>query len=322
MHFFSVAASLAISTALAARGSPSRSLLQARTVAVHILTPPTDGTTPAAGTIDAEVCSSAQVTAIKNGITDARNMATFAIQVLGVENMQKSNGFFWLFGGDGSTATPDGVAERFKFVLNLNDPDLITSTKPYENSATDLIFTCIPGTAKLYANTVNVNRPTTSNTAPTLNLIRLSSLGLANTESYVDAAQRITTSGDISQAFPVSNGVPQPPIAFTLVHEVQHADPLLDNPQVNHFADQLGADGKRAYGIKQVQQMSPNLKKLNPQNYAFFALLAQSNSEFFDPQKCYVGEQLGSRAPLQCSDIVNGFPGDFTLDYFADGNDA
>ncbi|KAJ7889362.1 hypothetical protein B0H14DRAFT_3429672 [Mycena olivaceomarginata] len=50
------------------------------------------------GTFDDEVCSPAQVAAIKAGITDAKNMANVAINVLMLKDMNKSNGFFWLFG--------------------------------------------------------------------------------------------------------------------------------------------------------------------------------------------------------------------------------
>ncbi|KAJ6526408.1 hypothetical protein B0H19DRAFT_1275764 [Mycena capillaripes] len=315
MHFFSITATILISTAIAARGSPLP--LQARAVNFHILTPPTDGTTPTPGTTDAEVCSADQVSAIQAAIVDAMNMANVAIQVLGVAGVEKSNGFFWLFGG-ATAATPNEISRRFGFVNNLGTPDLITSTAPFVNSPTDLIFTCVPGSTKFYAQTVNLNRPTKSNTNPTLNLIRFGPNSLANPESFVDAATRITTSGDISQGFPLSaSGVPLPPIAFTLVHEVQHADLLLENLPVDHFADQLGPNGKAAYGFNQLQLMDQSQKKLNPQNYAYFSLLAQSNPEFFAPD-CFIGGPLGSRrrGALSCPDIANGIPGDVDLDDF------
>jgi hypothetical protein len=88
--------------------------------------------------------------------------------------------------------------------------------------------------------------------------------------------------------------------------------------------------------------MDPSLKKLNPQNYAYFGLLvracffqlrprggwfifecwqAQSNPDFFAPD-CFIGGQLGSsRRALSCPDIANGIPGDVDLDDFEDDDD-
>ncbi|KAF7344186.1 hypothetical protein MVEN_01709000 [Mycena venus] len=311
MHFFSVTATVIISTAIAARGSPLP--LQARAVNFHILTPPTDGTTPTPGTTDAEVCSPDQVSAIQAAIVDAMNMANVAIQVLGVAGVEKSNGFFWLFGG-AAAATPDEISRRFGFVNNLGTPDLITSTASFVKSPTDLIFTCVPGSTKFYAQTVNLNRPTKSNTNPTLNLIRFGPNSLAQLGS-----QRAGTSRKDSLSVPAA--CRYPPIAFTLVHEVQHADLLLENPPVDHLADQLGPNGKAAYGFTQLQLMDQSLKKLNPQNYAYFGLLAQSNPEFFAPD-CFIGGPLGSRRrALSCPAIANGIPGDVDLDDFEDDDD-
>ncbi|KAJ7196698.1 hypothetical protein GGX14DRAFT_403160 [Mycena pura] len=144
-------------------------------------------------------------------------------------------------------------------------------------------------------------------------LIRFSQWGLGNTESFVTAAARIPASG-VAAAFPVNpDGVPLPPMAFILVHEVQHCNLLVDN---HHLSDQKALDGRTAYGFQQVQTMTSTLKKLNPQNYAFLALMMQSNPELFAPT-CFIGSPLGTRAPdLTCRGIVQGFPGDVRLDRF------
>ncbi|KAJ7191352.1 hypothetical protein GGX14DRAFT_407289 [Mycena pura] len=103
------------------------------------------------------------------------------------------------------------------------------------------------------------------------------------------------------------------PMAFILVHEVQHCNLLVDN---HHLSDQKALDGRTAYGFQQVQTMTSTLKKLNPQNYAFLALMMQSNPELFAPT-CFIGSPLGTRAPdLTCRGIVQGFPGDVRLDRF------
>jgi hypothetical protein len=75
-------------------------------------------------------------------------------------------------------------------------------------------------------------------------------------------------------------------MAFTLVHEVQHAKPLV--AAAGHMSDQVEgltatvrkADdelvGKRSYGFKSIQhRISPEKKRTNPQNYAFLALLVR-----------------------------------------------
>ncbi|KAJ7212671.1 hypothetical protein GGX14DRAFT_393562 [Mycena pura] len=124
---------------------------------------------------------------------------------------------------------------------------------------------------------------------------------------------RIPASG-VAAAFPVNlDGVPLPPMAFILVHEVQHCNLLVDN---HHLSDQKALDGRTAYGFQQVQTMTSTLKKLNPQNYAFLALMMQSNPELFAPT-CFIGSPLGTRAPdLTGRGIVQGFPGDVRLDRF------
>ncbi|KAJ7191339.1 hypothetical protein GGX14DRAFT_579065 [Mycena pura] len=94
-------------------------------------------------------------------------------------------------------------------------------------------------------------------------------------------------------------------MAFILVHEVQHCNLLVDN---HHLSDQKALDGRTAYGFQQVQTMTSTLKKLNPQNYAFLALMMQSNPERFAPT-CFIGSPLGTG-------IVQGFPGDVRLDRF------
>ncbi|KAK6991782.1 hypothetical protein R3P38DRAFT_3090901, partial [Favolaschia claudopus] len=288
-----------LSLALSARATPipSSDLLPRAGVKFHILS----GTPPATltGSVEDEKCTPAQVTAIKAGIVDAKKMADVAIKVLKPKDMNKSNGFFWIFGGSQVSAAE--ITKKYDFVNKLDTPDEITTTVGLEDSQTDLIFTCVPtGAAKAadaYANTVNVGRKTAgSNGVPTLNLIRLTQNSLANSESFVASAARVKASGDIKTSFPVTGGIPTPPLAFTLIHEVQHSDPLMDNAVIDHLVDVKGSDLKRAYGFGQIQnKLDASQKKLNPQNYAFFALLAESNPEFFAPD-CFIGESvLGAR---------------------------
>ncbi|KAF7292099.1 hypothetical protein MIND_01236400 [Mycena indigotica] len=333
---------LSFSLSLPPAAEPPLDLSSAiQAVNIHILagTPPN----PLNGNFDDEKCSPAQVTAIRNGIVDARNMATGAIALLKPKDMNKSNGFFWIFGG--STVDPAIITKHFSFVLRLGTADEITSTKKYENSKTDLIFTCIPPTApkatSAYANTQNIGRQKS-----VLNLIRLSPTGLANTESYTVAAARVKASGQIQDGFPVKQvgtlSVPAPPLAFTIVHEVQHADPLMDNPATDHLVDEKGGTGARAYGFQQIMhELSKDQKARNPQNYAFFGLLAASNPELFVPN-CYIGDAPLSLAPLliagrlrmqtplgpdtchttvpgacaACKKIIKGIPGDVKLPNF------
>ncbi|KAF7336919.1 hypothetical protein MVEN_02128300 [Mycena venus] len=324
---------IAVYTAVALVPSYTRAAVK-----IHILagSPPN----PPTGTFNDEVCTQAQADTIRAGITDAKNMANVAINVLKPTDMNKSNGFYWLFGG--STVSAAFVSKRFAFVNNLGTPDTITSTAPFQNSATDLIFTCIPASApkseEAYANTLNIGKKTTSGVVSNLNLIRFSPSGLANTESFVTAAARIRASGNIASAFPMINAKPSPPLAFTLVHEVQHSNPLLDNPETDHFIDQKDFDNKRAYGFNQIQaKLDANLKRLNPQNYAFFGLLAQSNPEYFLPN-CYIGNPLGSAGTSSsavghlasgtctanstvcaaCERIIKGIPSDINLAHFDD----
>ncbi|KAF7292092.1 hypothetical protein MIND_01235600 [Mycena indigotica] len=312
-------------------------------VSVHILagTPPD----PPNGNFDDEKCSPAQVTAIRNGIADARNMAAGAIELLKPKDMKKSNGFFWIFGG--STVDPAVIAKHFSFVLRLGTANEIMSTEDYKNSKTDLIFTCIPPTApkatSVYANTQNIGRQKS-----VLNLIRLSPLGLANTESYTVAAARVKALGKIEAGFPNKQvgtvSGPVPPIAFTIVHEVQHAHPLMDDPGRDFLVDEkvLDAQGvlRRAYGFQQIMQLDLPKKQRNPQNFAFFAMLAASNPEIFAPN-CFIGPAPLGPAPLiagrawvqkplgpdtcratvpgacaACKKIIKGIPGDVKLPNF------
>ncbi|KAJ6573115.1 hypothetical protein DFH09DRAFT_1152360 [Mycena vulgaris] len=278
MHVISVVATILVSTAIAARGSPlPPSRLQQRApVKFHILT----------GEDAEEACSPAQVTAIKDGIADAKKMSDVAIKTLKVKNMNKSNGFFHLFGG--SSVSAADISERFTFVKRLTTPDEVTSLDAFEGSQDDVVFTCIPATnpkaGSAYANTVNIGVKTKGiKEVPKVNLMRFGTFGLKNTESFTTSAARIKAATAAS-AFPLEGAVPLPLIGFTLIHEVQHCNPMLDNPDVNHFIDEkVGGDGgPRAYGINQVQNLTPVQKTRNPQNYAWFALLAESNPEFFE----------------------------------------
>ncbi|KAJ6549511.1 hypothetical protein B0H10DRAFT_2242838 [Mycena sp. CBHHK59/15] len=238
MHFFSIVATALISTAIAARGSP--------------LPPST-------------LHQRAAVAAIKAGITDAKAMANVALTTLKGKDMNKSNGFFWLFGGSSVSATE--IADRFQFVNNLGTPDEVTSLQPEGGAA--------------YANTVNIGKLTKSSNGvvPTVNLMRFGTFGLKpeflwNTESFTAAAARLKAGGNVAtSAFQFEGQTPLPFIAFTLVHEVQHCTPMLDGKEENHFVDQKVPEGKPAYGIGQVA----------------------SNPEFFDAD-CVIGEQLGGVA--------------------------
>lgn len=133
--------------------------------------------------------------------------------------------------------------------------------------------------------------------APTVNLIRLTPTGLGvrlrrllpfqllyhshdpqNTATFTEAAAKLTASGKIQDAFllgkaPNGKKVTMPFMAFTLVHEIQHVDAMMDNPTIDHFIDEKTGLGETATGLQQVQlQLSDSKKKRNPQNYSFFAL--------------------------------------------------
>ncbi|KAJ6611439.1 hypothetical protein B0H10DRAFT_368320 [Mycena sp. CBHHK59/15] len=172
MHFFSIVATALISTAIAARGSPlpPSTLHQRAAVKFHILTG------------GEEACDPTQVAAIKAGITDAKAMANVALTTLKGKDMNKSNGFFWLFGGSSVSATE--IADRFQFVNNLGTPDEVTSLDAFENSQQDVVFTCIPASnpkaGAAYANTVNIGKLTKSSNGvvPTVNLMRFGTFGL------------------------------------------------------------------------------------------------------------------------------------------------
>lgn len=92
MHFFSIAAATFISTALAVRGSPlppfafNVTTHKRAAVQFHVVT---DGP---------EACTEEQITAINNGIIDAKKLADIAIKVMQVKGMTASNGFFHFFG--------------------------------------------------------------------------------------------------------------------------------------------------------------------------------------------------------------------------------
>ncbi|KAJ7191346.1 hypothetical protein GGX14DRAFT_579071 [Mycena pura] len=69
---------------------------------------------------------------------------------------------------------------------------------------------------------------------------------IKNTESFITAAARIPASG-VAAAFPVNpDGVPLPPMAFILVHEVQHCNLLVDN---HHLSDQKALDGENGLRV-------------------------------------------------------------------------
>ncbi|KAJ7155290.1 hypothetical protein C8R46DRAFT_1356504 [Mycena filopes] len=247
-----------------------------------------------------EGCSAAQVTFLKAGVTDARNLADVTMKVLKTTNaITSTNGFYWLFGGEGSVTTPADIIQRFKFVKNLQTPDEVTSLDAFQNSGTDVTFTCVPANAKksghAYANTVNIGRETKgSDGTPTVNLIRFTPHALANSDSFTQAAEKVEASGNITSAFTYDKKVPQPLAAFTLIHEVQHCDALLGDPLANHLADQK-FNGTSATGLKAVQSLDPKLKKLNPQNYAWFALYAGTKPDVFS-ESCFISDPITARA--------------------------
>ncbi|KAJ7608396.1 hypothetical protein FB45DRAFT_1039731 [Roridomyces roridus] len=263
MHFISFAASVLLSTAIVARGSPIP-LDRRAGVTFHILT---------AGD---EACDDGQVAAIKAAITDAKLMASGALEALAVQGVQKSNGYKHLL-GDAPVAS---VKERFNFVNNLDIPATVTSLDAFRGKTNDLVFTGIPATAAksgvAYANTVNIGHPTKQDNGvnPTVNLIRFAPAGLAAHESFKVAAAKIKAAGGEmkANAFQTFGKIPAPPTAFILVHEVQHSFPMFGNDEEKHLADQHTAAGKAATGINQVQTLTDAQKPLNPQNYTFFAL--------------------------------------------------
>ncbi|CAK5282629.1 unnamed protein product [Mycena citricolor] len=302
---FSLAISAVLLSVLCAQGTPLSADLESRHNAevearvglkFHILV----GTPPAqlTGATDDDMCTPEQAAAIERSIVDAKSASAVARKILGVPKMEKSNGFFWMFGG--AAVAPSEVSRHFSFVQKLGTPDHIASTVPFENSPNDLIFTCIPaGTkkaAEVLATTVNSGRKTKNTpVTPVLNLIRISPIHFLNTRTMAQAASAMNPGGvfTVKNGLQTDQGVQVPPLAFTIIHEVQHSNVLMDNAEQDHLVDQkIGP--KRAYGFQQVQNLDAHLKHLNPQNYAFFALLAESNPEFFKPD-CFISEQLPIR---------------------------
>jgi hypothetical protein len=106
---------------------------------------------------------------------------------------------------------------------------------------------------------------------------------LQNTESFKTAAGKLKASGNIEDAFQVVGQAVVPPIAFTLVHEVQHCKAMLDNPEIDHFIDQKVFNPKKgknvpAIGFKETRELlDAGRKRLNPQNYAFLALFVHTS---------------------------------------------
>ncbi|KAJ7140667.1 hypothetical protein C8R44DRAFT_846755 [Mycena epipterygia] len=289
MHFLSIVATVLTSTAIAARGSPlpPSTLHQRATVKLHILTGAP------------EPCTPAQVASIKAGIKDAQAMATNANQVLFVKNAAKSTALRSLFG---QAVNPSAIGKRFQAVINMGTPDEITSLDSVQNSEEDVTITCVPASnpksQKAVANTVNIGTKsaTFAPNGATVNVIRFTPSGLQNTESFTAAAARLRTNPkDTTLAFDITNPkIPLPCFAFTMIHEVQHSVPLLGGLQ--HFVDEKTPDGEKAYGITQIQTVLTDAQKIiNPQNYAYFAIFAKSNPEFFSPT-C-VNAQLGGEEP-------------------------
>ncbi|KAJ7677796.1 hypothetical protein DFH06DRAFT_1465678 [Mycena polygramma] len=280
MHILFFALTALVSTTLLVHGSPlPPSILQSRSAKpkTHILTQGTEGCTPA------------QVAHIKAGIVDAKNLADVALRVLKGKDITKSNGFFHLFGGSSHTTAAE-VSKRFGFVKNIEVPDEVTSTDPFKNSATDLTFTCIPPTdpkaGKANANVAVIGHKTKEqDEVPDVNLMRFGPNGLSNTGLFAAAAAAHRESG-LRSVFPFVEEIPQPFLAFTIIHEVQHCDPLHGGDTTAHLKDQkifdFDTDEKKpATGLPEVQSLDQSLKKLNPQNYAWFGLFAASKPEWF-----------------------------------------
>ncbi|KAJ7140624.1 hypothetical protein C8R44DRAFT_866331 [Mycena epipterygia] len=291
MHFLSIIATVLTSTTIAARALPfpPSTLHQRAAPKLHILTG------------SPEPCTPAEVAAIKAGIKDAQAMATNANQVLFVKNAAKSAGLRALFG---QAVNPSALGKRFQLVINLGTPDEITSLDSVQNSAEDVTITCVPASnpksQQAVANTVNIGIPSSFSKNPTVNLIRFTPSGLKNTESFTAAAARLSKNPkDTTLAFDTTDPkIPLPCFAFTMIHEVQHSVPLLGGLQ--HFVDEKTPDDKKAYGISVIQTVLTDAQKIiNPQNYAYFAMFAKSNPEFFSPT-C-VEAQLGGEEPTSRS---------------------
>ncbi|KAJ7090765.1 hypothetical protein B0H15DRAFT_244658 [Mycena belliarum] len=278
MHFFWVAL---FSSALLARGSPlpPAPLERRAAVQLHILT---EGT---------EACTADEVTVVKRAIIEARELAEIAITTLKVKDMQRANGFFQIFGGK-EFANPADVSQRYKFVTALPIPDEVTSEslKVFAKNPDDHVtFTCIPPTDRkvetAYANTANAGRPTAESKGaevPTNNLIRFAPLAIKNSESFKTAVARVRTTGDLVNDIFLSEGEVMLPLpAFIIIHEVQHSFPLVGNNELAHFVDQTGPNGKHADGLYQIQELASGLRARNPQNYAWFALLAAVQPKLF-----------------------------------------
>ncbi|KAJ7661747.1 hypothetical protein B0H17DRAFT_1212145 [Mycena rosella] len=248
-------------------------------------------------TAGAEACDDTQVKTITAGIADAKKLANVAITTLKGDKMENSNGFIHLFGKN--LVTPAAISKRFAIVEKLEQPAKVTSLDAFQQSQNDVVFTCIPESdpkaKQAYANVANLGKKTKGTAeTPTVNLIRLTPKGIANPESFTEAAARIKAGTNVGlTAFKLdSDGNGLPSLAFTLVHEVQHCIAMLGGEK--HFKDQKAAGGNtNAVGINQVQLMPEATKQKNPQNYAWFALLVRGCQPRIFDADCAFGEKLG-----------------------------
>ncbi|KAJ7825702.1 hypothetical protein B0H13DRAFT_1918541 [Mycena leptocephala] len=137
---------------------------------------------------------------------------------------------------------------------------------------------------------------------PELNLIRFTPIGLENGKMSAAAVAMLRQTGNIVDAFEftatsLQKRNPQPLVGFTLVHEM--VDQLAPR-----FAKVKGKKTPKEAGLQQCQSLAVDLKRQNPQNYAFFArFVGGLESRVFAPDcKVRTDKPLGARA----LDVIRG----------------
>ncbi|KAL0946181.1 hypothetical protein HGRIS_012443 [Hohenbuehelia grisea] len=214
-------------------------------------------------------CSPKQIEQLTDMIADTKKLAQSAQQTLALPNVEKSSGFTALFGPT-AKASAISTGHYAPVISSLQVPTPITSLAGVTEN--DLTFTCPPATdpkaATAYASTRNFSGGGSAKGGKD-NLIRFQQLAFKGAESFTVAAGEFKKTGSFKNV----------PLAFTMIHEAQHAIPIVG--AANRCID-VKVGGKPMYGLQQIQHKITDAEKLqNAQNYAWFALLTVSNPEYF-----------------------------------------
>ncbi|THG96580.1 hypothetical protein EW026_g5280 [Hermanssonia centrifuga] len=234
-----------------------------------------------------DYCNDQSILRIRQMIKEAKTLAQSAIDTLYRPNVEKSSGFVALFGPN---ANPKDIADKHFAPVNIlpDSPAFVVTVKRLTEN--DLTFTCPPyGDPK-----DNKARMSTRNWVDgdghdqRNNLIRIFPNSFEYDVPDSKGSHKVDTlplqkavEAAIAKTWFDEKAVP---MAFTLVHEVQHADVIIGAE--NHCLDVAFIDDKgktvKAYGLQQIQKKITNEEKVkNAQNYAWFAFLTLAQPELF-----------------------------------------